>query len=101
MLFGGDAMDRETDGKTVPRQNIILENRAVLTVTGVEEVLRLEDQAIAMSTAQGELCVAGEELRLESLSPEKGEVLIRGRIAELGYTEREESVSFWKRVLGS
>lgn len=94
-------MDRETEGKVFPRQNLILESRAALTVTGVEEVLSLEEQAILMSTGLGELYVAGEELRLESLSPEKGELRIRGRIDELRYEEREERTGFWKRVLGS
>ena len=52
-----------------PRQeaadhHVILEGRASLSVSGVEEVESFDENAIVMRTAQGTLVVRGEELHI-------------------------------------
>ncbi len=86
---------RQSAGKI---QNIILENRGKLSVSGVEEVLHFDEGTVILRTALGELSVHGEKLRVESLQVENGELSVTGRIGALSYAE--ESVGLWERLFG-
>jgi len=68
-------------------QNIILENRQRMSVSGVEEVLAFDEHIIEMRTALGELRIQGDELRVEKLTVDDGELVICGHIAALVYVE--------------
>lgn len=89
---------RQTEGKR--RQNIILEERKHLLVSGVEEVTGFDEHYVHMHTVQGDLLVQGEELRVEKLSVESGELNIHGCITSMSYEEPPERTSFWSRVFG-
>ena len=65
-------------------QNLILENREKLTITGVVDVLSFDDQ---IETQLGLLTIKGEELRINKLSLDSSEVIIDGEIFNLGYSE--------------
>ena len=49
-------------------QNLILENREKLTITGVVDVLSFDDQIVIVETQLGLLTIKGEELRINKLS---------------------------------
>ena len=83
------------------RQSIILENRRKLVVSGVEEFTGFDERYVLMLTAEGALLVQGEELRVEKLSVESGELHIFGRIGSMSYEERVEHISFWKRLFSA
>lgn len=68
-------------------QNLILENREKLTITGVVEVLSFDDQIVIVETQLGLLTIKGEELRINKLSLDSSEVIIDGEIFNLGYSE--------------
>ncbi len=68
-------------------QNLILENRKRLSVSGVVEVSGFDEDYVRMLTTLGELIVHGEELHVETLSVETGESVITGHISALAYEE--------------
>ena len=70
-------------------QNIILENRSKLTITGVLDVLSFDDQIIVVETELGLLTIKGENLRINKLSIDSSEVIVEGDIINLGYTEKD------------
>ena len=75
-----------------PRQeaadhHVILEGRASLSVSGVEEVESFDENAIVMRTAQGTLVVRGEELHIEKLSLDGGDVRVEGMVDSLTYED--------------
>ena len=77
------------DRKNIPQnsniiQNIILENREKLTITGVVDVLSFDDQIVIVD---GLLTIKGEDLRINKLSIDSSEVVIEGQIYNLGYSE--------------
>ena len=79
--------------------NLTLEGRRKLTVSGVEEVERFDDGEIALRTGEGRLLIAGEGLHVSRLSVENGDVNISGRICELRYEEAaQEKGGFWARL---
>ena len=49
-------------------QNLILENREKLSVSGVLDVLSFDDQVVIMDTELGMLTVKGDNLRINKLS---------------------------------
>lgn len=81
------------DRKNLPQnnsniiQNLILENREKLTITGVVDVLSFDDQIVIVETQLGLLTVKGEDLRINKLSIDSLEVIIEGQIFSLGYSD--------------
>ncbi|MGN1300698.1 MAG: sporulation protein YabP [Clostridia bacterium] len=68
-------------------QNLILENREKLTITGVVDVLSFDDQIVIVETQLGLLTIKGEDLRINKLSLDSLEVIIEGQIFNLGYSD--------------
>mgnify|MGYP000566493996 CR=1 FL=1 len=61
-------------------QNIVLENREKLNITGVLDVLSFDDQIVILETELGLLTVKGENLRINKLCLDTSEVTIDGAI---------------------
>lgn len=70
-------------------QNVILENREKLTISGVLDVLSFDDQIVIVETELGLLTVKGENLRINKLSIDTSEVIVEGDIASLVYSENK------------
>ena len=70
-------------------QNLILENREKLNISGVLDVLSFDDQIVILETELGLLTVKGENLRINKLSLDTGEVIVDGEIYNLGYSEKD------------
>lgn len=70
-------------------QNVILENREKLSISGVNDVISFDDQIVMVETELGLLTVKGEDLRINKLSIDTSEVIIEGNISYLAYSEKE------------
>jgi len=64
-----------------------LEGRERLTVSGVEDVERFDENTIIMTTVAGTLVVTGEALHIGKLSLDGGELHVDGHIETLAYEE--------------
>lgn len=71
-------------------QNLILENREKLTISGVIDVLSFDDQIVILETELGMLTIKGDDLRINKLSIDTQDVIIEGNINTLTYSEKEE-----------
>ena len=71
-------------------QNLVLENRNKLNVTGVKDVLSFDDEVIIMETELGLLTIKGENLKINKLSIDTGDVIIEGEINNLGYNDNSK-----------
>ena len=74
--------------------------RQKLAMTGVTEVVRFEDTLVVLRTELGELMVRGEQLKLQTLSVEGGQMAVEGKISALVYEEPRQSGSWLSRLLG-
>ena len=81
-------------------QNIILENRSRLSVSGVEEVSGFDESIVQMQTELGALTVHGSKLRVETLSVDSGDLLVVGDISDLSYADVPARRGFWARLFG-
>ena len=81
--------------------HLILEDRERLTVSGVEEVESFDENTIVMDTTQGVLIVRGENLHIEKLSLDGGDLKVEGTVKSLTYEEfRRGGGGFLSRLLG-
>lgn len=82
-------------------QNLILENREKLNITGVLDVLSFDDQLILLETELGLLTVKGDKLRVNKLNLEQEEVVVEGLVQSLLYSNTEvgkKSSGFFNKI---
>ena len=68
-----------------------LDGRERLSVSGVEDVERFDENEIVMSTTVGTLIVGGENLHIGKLSLDGGELQVDGRIDSVSYEEQAQA----------
>ena len=71
-------------------QNLILESRKRLSISGVNDVLSFDDQVVMVDTELGLLTVKGENIRINKLSLDTAEVIIEGEISGLTYSQNKQ-----------
>ena len=79
---------------------LTLDDRAQLSLTGVTEVERFDENEIIMNTSAGTLIIRGEELHIEKLSLDGGDVNVCGQISSLSYEAQRSDKGFFARLLG-
>ncbi|MEG0035968.1 MAG: YabP/YqfC family sporulation protein [Oscillospiraceae bacterium] len=84
--------------KAARPHNIILEDRAHLSVSGVDEVDSFDDKQIVARTAKGNLVLRGSDLHIDKLSLDSGELVVTGLFTDLGYEETAPGGSLWSRL---
>lgn len=82
-------IDERKTINTAVVQNIILENRGKLSISGVLDVLSFDDQVIMVETELGLLTIKGENLRITKLSIDTSEVIVEGNISYLAYSNKD------------
>ena len=78
-------------------QKLSLEQRSKLAVTGVNQVVRFEEELVVLDTGLGTLHIHGRELKLQDLSLEGGRAAVEGQISALIFEEPREK-SGWVRL---
>ncbi|QGU96562.1 sporulation protein YabP [Clostridium bovifaecis] len=71
------------------KSSLILENRSKLMLTGVAEVICFDDKMITLDTKLGTLTIKGQELKMQKLDVQNGDVAIIGRVNSCIYTTTE------------
>ena len=69
--------------------NIVLENRQKMTLTGVLEVISFDDEKILLNTKLGALTIKGQNLKMNKLDVQNGDVMINGEIYYIVYSGKE------------
>lgn len=74
-------------------QNIILENREKLNISGILDVLSFDDQIIIIETQLGLLTIKGENLKINKLNIDTSDFTVDGYISSLTYSNSDISSS--------
>lgn len=80
--------ERKNMNTTGVVQNLILENRSKLSISGVLDVFSFDDQVVILETELGLLTVKGENIRINKLSIDTSEVIVEGDISSLEYSDK-------------
>ena len=90
------------DEKTVKTHKVLLSNRKTGSVSGVVDVLSFDVSEILLETEQGMLLIKGNDLHVNRLSLEQGEIDLEGRIDSMAYSDvkdyGKQAESFFGRL---
>ena len=101
MTYNGGAGGAGNEKQAVNARpnNLNLENRRALSVSGVDDVESFDEHEIVMRCGGTLLVVGGEELSVGKLSVESGEVRVQGLIRSLVYEDAPAGRGgFWSRM---
>lgn len=86
--------------KKMAVHNVILEGRRKLSVSGVTDVDKFDEDTVLLYTSMGELTVRGSDLHVNDLSVESGEMNIEGEIRSIVYgdSDRHSPLSFLGKI---
>jgi sporulation protein YabP len=70
-------------------QNLILENREKLSLSGVIDVESFNDETVVVDTELGVLIIRGSDLRINKLNIDSSELIIEGDIISCEYSDRD------------
>lgn len=73
--------------------NIILEERKMLSVSGVQDIDSYDENTVILFTELGELTIKGENLHINKLNVETGELTMDGMIYAFVYSEEPQKRS--------
>ena len=80
-------------------QNVIIENRKRLNISGVKDVLNFDDETILLDTSLGKMTIKGEGLHIESFNATNGDLCALGKVYAVVYmTDAKTSGGFLARV---
>lgn len=69
-------------------QNIVLENRTLLNVSGVIDVLNFDEQLITLETELGILIIKGSNLKLNKFNLDNTDLSVNGDINSIVYDDK-------------
>ncbi len=72
---------------TAMPHNLVLEDRRLLTLSGVSDVDSFDEETVVVFTDLGELTIRGSDLHINRLSVEVGELTVEGKISALIYSQ--------------
>ncbi len=94
-------MAYEQTPRSVQKQQLLsMENREKLSLTGVTDVSGFDENLIVLVTGLGPLAVRGEELHIDRIDLNAGQLEVRGKIRELSYEEPAREGGLWSRLFG-
>lgn len=92
------ASEERNQTAQTPPHSLRLEERQRLFVSGVQEVVEFNEDAVSVKTVKGLLHVRGSGLKVEKLEKVAGELSISGLVTDLGYEEVGTQGGFWSRL---
>ena len=78
---------------------LILNNRRTCNLTGINDVLSFDENEIILETEQGMLMIKGNELHVNRLMLDKGDVDVDGRIDSFTYSEQSNMAARGESLL--
>lgn len=79
-------------------QNIIIENRKQITLSGVKDCLGFDDETISLLTVLGKLVIKGEGLHIQNFDTKSGELIAEGKINATVFTASQNNKNFFEKI---
>ncbi len=79
-------------------QNIILDDRKKLRVTGVRDIDSFSETKVVLNTVLGELVIKGEDLHIIMLETETGDFSLTGSVSSLVYNSFSTNANIFRRI---
>lgn len=72
-------------------QNVIIENRKKLSISGVKQVVSFDDETVLLNSTLGRMTVKGEGVKIESYNTDTGDLVASGTIHAVVYMAGRDS----------
>ena len=79
------------DKKIIVNQNIIMENREKISVTGVIDIHSFDDELVLAETELGILTIKGLDLKMNKLNLDNNELIVEGQIIAVAYSDTNQA----------
>ena len=89
---------RLMEGGRLRNHSIHMDDRRLMSVSGVKDVDSFNEQFIQLLTEAGVLRIEGMDLHITKLNLDEGQVMLEGEICSLEYGEAEERGSLFGRI---
>lgn len=96
-------MDERYTKNDGAEQNVIIEGRRRISVSGVDEVDSFDERDMVLQTSMGVLSIKGADLHINKFNVETGELVIDGDVDEVVYRDGGEfgkKSSFFAKMFG-
>ncbi len=80
-------MEDKKINKVSSNQNIIMENREKVSVTGVIDIHSFDDELVLAQTDLGILTIKGNDLKMNKLNLDNNELIVEGQIVAVAYSD--------------
>ncbi len=93
-------MEDKKVNKVITNQNIIMENREKISITGVIDIHSFDDELVLAQTELGILTIKGDDLKMNKLNLDNNELIVEGQIMAVAYSDvnQEKSKGFIKKI---
>ena len=81
-------MDQQTNSSKMPH-TLILDNRKMLTLSGISNVDSFDEGSVVAYTDIGELSIKGNNLHIAKLNLDTGEMILDGEIVSMIYSNNQ------------
>ena len=79
-------------------QNVIIESRKKINISGVKEVLSFDEETLLLDTSLGKMTIKGENLHIASFNTETGDLVGDGKVHAVVYMSDAQSGGFFTRI---
>ena len=66
-------------------QNVIIENRKKISISGVKEVTSFDEETVLIDTSLGRMTIKGEDIKIESFNTQTGDLTASGTFHAVVY----------------
>ena len=84
-------MEDKKLNKIVTNQNIIMENREKISISGVIDIHSFDDELVLAQTDLGILTIKGDDLKMNKLNLDNNELIVEGRIVAVAYSDANKT----------
>ncbi len=81
-------MDQQANANKMPH-TLILDNRKILTLSGISNVDSFDEGSVVAYTDIGELSIKGNNLHIAKLNLDTGEMVLDGEIVSMIYSNNQ------------
>ena len=96
-VSGGDPMEEK---QVMTNHKLLMTNRKGISLTGILDVISFDLREILLETSEGMLTIKGNDLHINRLSVEKGDLEVEGRVDALLYSEVVSAKAMGESFLG-
>lgn len=83
---------------TIKHTNLLVSEKKQVKLDGVNNIEGFDEFCVSLMTVAGKITVEGESLKIESLNADNGEIIIKGAIKGVYFSEIKQKKSLFERL---